>query len=111
MESGVYIEGYLTLGAFASGFTLVGAGIGITIYRFNLARFLSHISVDKLQVIIEETGRLYEAKWKREREHRNRLNLKTVGKHLAGVPSRRNVVEEVREEFNGMKEPNESRKL
>lgn len=111
MESGVYIKDNLILGAFAGGFLLLGVGIGITIYRFNLARFLSLIRVDSLKEIIEETGRLYEAKWAREKERHKRLHWHATGKHLEGVPLRTNAADEVREQMTEVRPPLESRKL
>ena len=83
----------------------------MTVCYVNLSWFLSLHSGGQIHAIIEETYAIIQARrwrmWKREAKRRN----KAKGKHLVGVPLQKNASDEVREEFEDVKAPNESRKL
>jgi hypothetical protein len=99
------------LAAFSGGFLLIGVGIGISIYRAWLPWFLSLLSIETLRGVIERTGGIYQARWRREKTRVNRFNFKATGRHLVGVPLQRSAVDEVNDEFKDVKPPNEARKL
>ena len=90
---------------------LFGVAIGIGIVRVRLAWWLTLLSVPTLHRIIEKTGRIYEARWKREFERRKRLNFRATGRHLIGVPLQRSATEEVLQELRDTPSTLESRKL
>jgi hypothetical protein len=111
LEGSIYLKDHLTLALFAGGFTLLGIGIGFTIYRACLPWFLAHIPIEQLRQTIEQAAPIYQARWRRQITLRKRLNFRATGRHLVGVPSTRSAVEEVKQEFSGYRPPLESRRL
>jgi hypothetical protein len=100
--------------AFAGGFIVLGAGIGITICSLNLPWFFSLQSGAQMQEILERTASIVQArKWKAW-GYTAKKRSRPEGRHLVGVPlqkRRKSAVDEVREEMGEVRPPLESRKL